>query len=30
MGQAIWSHHMAKTELVGSGLRVLDFDRPQK
>src|SRR6185436_2667168 len=26
MGQVICSHHLAKAELVGSGLRVLDFD----
>jgi len=29
MGQAIWSHHMAKTEPVGSGLRVLDYEKPE-
>ncbi len=28
MGQEIWSHHMAKAEAVGSGLRVLDFEKP--
>ena len=27
IGQTICSHHMAKTELAGSGLRVLDFNR---
>jgi len=29
MGQVICSHHLAKAELVGSGLRVLDYDRPE-
>jgi len=29
MGQTICSHHMAKTDPAGSGLRVLDFDRSQ-
>ena len=29
MGQVIWSHHIAKAELVGSGLRVLNFEKPE-